>query len=535
MAADAMVLSDENGIVLAANPAYLRLYGYTAEQIIGHSFAIIFPEAVRGWAVDQYRQYFASDDTAPVVESTIVRADGTQRIVESRVGYITEAGQRTAMLSIIRDVTDRKHLVEGLQQARQTAESAALRLARLQAVTAAFSQALTPPEVTRIILEQGLPAVDAAAGLVMLVSADGTALEVVAHQGYDPAEVAVWDRLPLDAPRPMDDAVRTRSTLFFDSPETLHRHYPPTNLEPAEHVAWAVLPLCVDERVVGAVGLSFAAAHAFNEDERAFLDTLAAQCAQALDRARLYEVERQARASLEERVEARTAELVRAKRSLETEMAGRRQVEQQLEQAREAERTRLARELHDGLGGALTGLKMDLAQLQRSLPPDAHARLGEMLGLVDETVNIMRRIAADLRPAVLDDLGIVSAIEWQAAEFQRRSSLPCRVITNVEDLDLEPRQAIAVFRIVQEALTNILRHARATAVEVRLNCEGDVLSLAISDDGQGITPERRHNATSLGLAGMRERVRLLGGQLQIEGATGRGTTVRVEIPLSGAG
>lgn len=533
MAADAMVLSDGDGVVVAANRAYLDLYGYTAEQVIGHSFAIIFPAAVRAWAVEEYRRVFAAADPPPAVESEIERADGTLRMVESTVGYITEGGQRTAMLSIIRDITGRKQLEVGLRSAHMAAERAAQRLARLQAVTEAFSHALTSSAVTRIILEQGLPAVGAVAGLVMLVSADGTALEMAAHQGYDPAAVESWPRIPLHAPLPMAEAARTRQPLLFHNQAELHARFRPTNLEPPEHVAWAVLPLAVEERVMGALGLSFAEPQAFDTEERAVLRTLAGQCAQALERARLYALEQSERARLEEQVAARTGELLRAKESLEAEIAARQLVEQQMEQAREHERARLARELHDGLGGALTGLKLDLARLRRTIPanlPEWDERLVEMLGVVDDTVVVMRRIASDLRPAVLDDLGLADALAWQVDELRRRSGLACHLVLEAAATDLEPHKAIAVYRIVQEALTNVLRHAQATSVEVRLSEANERLRLSVADNGQGLAPGRANNSTTLGLAGMRERVRLLGGTLAFESAAGVGTTVRVEIP-----
>jgi PAS domain S-box-containing protein len=337
MASDAMVLSDQHGVVLAANPAYLRLYGFSADQVIGHSFAIIFPAEVRAWAVEQYPLYFAAEQVPPLVESEVERADGERRIVETTVAFLTEQGRRTAMLSIIRDVTDRKE----------------------------------------------------------------------------------------------------------------------------------------------------------------------------------------------------TARLRHAKQALEGEMETRRAVAQQLEHAREEERARLARDIHDALGGALTGLKIDLARLKRVPPSSAPAWAAEldgMLQVVDEAVHIMRRVASDLRPAALDDLGLASALEWQVGEFRRRSGIECRLVTAAPVDELTPDQAIAVFRIVQEALTNILRHAGATDVEVHLEQQNDRLRLRVRDDGQGIPPERLNNSVTLGLAGMHERARLLGGTLHIAAQPGQGTTLTVEIP-----
>ena len=533
-ASEAMALSDARGIVTAANPAYLRLYGFSSAEVVGQSFAIIFPPEVRAWAEAQYQQYFTSDVRPPPVEASIQRADGEHRIVESSVAFLEENGQRTAMLSIIRDITERKALEADLRASHERVVRAARRIERLQWVTAAFSQALTPHEVTRTLLAQGLPAIGAAAGMVMLVNGDRTALELAAHQGYDPAAAATWPRLPLEGDWPMSQAARSGQTLYFHTAAELHARYAPTNLEPPEHVAWAVLPLVVNDRVVGVLGLSFDAPQTFGDDERSFLQTLAGVGAQALERSRLYAAEHAARTGLERAVQTRTRDLERAKHGLELEMAERQQAEQALERSREEERTRLARELHDSLGGALTGLKMDLAQLRR-LPPGDHAgreeRLTALMALVDETVTVMRRISSDLRPPALDELGLSSAVEWLVMEFQRRSGLECRLALDADQLELDPDRAIAAFRIVQEALTNVGRHAEATLVEVGLGVEAGCLRLVVRDNGRGIDPERQANTQTLGLAGMRERVRLLRGELVIDSAPGRGTAVTVMIPI----
>jgi PAS domain S-box-containing protein len=210
-----------------------------------------------------------------------------------------------------------------------------------------------------------------------------------------------------------------------------------------------------------------------------------------------------------------------------------------LQSVREEERTMIAREIHDELGQALTGLKMDLSFLQNGLSKAGAAGLSRlteramsMSRLIDQTIQTVRRIATDLRPGILDDLGLVAAIEWQAQDFQNRTGINCRFTPGVEDLGLDQDLSTAAFRIFQETLTNVARHSGATEVDVNLNHCDDSLALEITDNGKGISAAEISGSRSLGILGMRERASLLGGELQISGTPGEGTTVTLRIPLS---
>ncbi|MGH1587670.1 PAS domain-containing sensor histidine kinase [Methylobacterium phyllosphaerae] len=201
------------------------------------------------------------------------------------------------------------------------------------------------------------------------------------------------------------------------------------------------------------------------------------------------------------------------------------------QQAREQERARIARELHDELGQTLTAIKMDLVWMRDRLdePALVSARIARLIALADRSVVDLRRIATELRPLILDELGLRAAIEWLTQSMAERSGLPITLVFD-EVGTYEPDVSTAAFRIVQEALTNVLRHGAATAVEVRARNAGDALHIEVSDNGRGID---RSATTSgrLGLAGMRERARLLGGSVAIDGEAGAGTTVRVYLPL----
>ena len=211
-----------------------------------------------------------------------------------------------------------------------------------------------------------------------------------------------------------------------------------------------------------------------------------------------------------------------------------------LQTVREEERTSLAREIHDVLAQELTRIKIDLVWLSRRVdqPVDDSKRaavqqkLTGTLELANTAISLVQKIATDLRPVVLDTLGLTAAIEWQAKEFETRTGILSVAAVPTEDLALERDHSTALFRILQESLTNIARHSGATKVEIDLVCEPDQLVLSVHDNGRGIRPEQLNDPHSLGLIGMRERATLLGGQCSISGSPSEGTTVEVRFPLS---
>jgi signal transduction histidine kinase len=208
-----------------------------------------------------------------------------------------------------------------------------------------------------------------------------------------------------------------------------------------------------------------------------------------------------------------------------------------LEAVREEERIRLSHDVHDQLGSALTGLKMQLYQLRAGLTDEQaplQAIVQTMSDLIDEQVNFVRQIAAHLRPQLLDDFGLLAAMEWQLGEFKRQTGIRARVRTSTADLVMSPETLTAAFRIFQEALTNVARHAQASEVQVTLEARDGQLQLRVGDNGLGIAPATLAGKGSLGLIGMRERAHQVGGQLEIQGGPGQGTTVQLRLPLQRA-
>lgn len=264
-------------------------------------------------------------------------------------------------------------------------------------------------------------------------------------------------------------------------------------------------------------------------------DTMAdALQARQLENMRLIHETQALNQALEQRVADRMAQLQTSHAALLESQDELRTLSQQLMDVTEQERTRIAREIHDQLGQALTVIKIELLTAQRRLAPnqsDLRQTLDDVTGLVDEMIQIVRRIATDMRPGILDDFGLEAAAEWQLEEFEKRTGLHCDLEADLDERQLDAPRCTASFRILQEALTNIARHAHATAVHVSLQTNVDHLILKVQDNGRGITPNELHRSKSLGLLGMRERAIQFGGRLEIVGVAGAGTTVTLTLPL----
>jgi PAS domain S-box-containing protein len=223
----------------------------------------------------------------------------------------------------------------------------------------------------------------------------------------------------------------------------------------------------------------------------------------------------------------------RAEEALQKSLDQLRALAARLQSVREEERARVAREIHDELGQALTGIKLESASLFRELPRDAKQqsnRAKSIVKLADETIRAVRRISTELRPGILDDLGLVAAVEWAAQEFEARTGTKCRLGLPKDDIVIDRERATAIFRIFQETLTNVARHAGASQVDVRLAREEGSIVLVVCDNGKGIDQHDLESHSSLGILGMRERALLLQGEFKIAGSPGNGTTASVRIP-----
>jgi PAS domain S-box-containing protein len=205
-----------------------------------------------------------------------------------------------------------------------------------------------------------------------------------------------------------------------------------------------------------------------------------------------------------------------------------------LQSVREEERTMIAQEIHDELGQVLTALKIQVSLLANKLNSDQEPlkhKINSLLDMIDASVESVQKISAKLRPGILDELGLIAAIEWQTEEFEKLTSIKCSLVLPKEELLLEKDKSTAIFRIFQESLTNIARHSLATKAKISLLNHQSNIYLEIQDNGKGITQDQIRAFKSLGIHGMEERAMVFGGQVYIEGIAGKGTTVKVEIPI----
>ncbi len=224
----------------------------------------------------------------------------------------------------------------------------------------------------------------------------------------------------------------------------------------------------------------------------------------------------------------------KAEESLQKSNDALRDLASHLETIRENERIHMAREIHDELGQQLTGLKMDISWLSRKIKSEDEAvkvKMKDAIALIDKTVITVRRIATELRPSILDDLGLIAAMEWQSEEFEKRSEIKSIFTSNVSQLQVSADVATAVFRIFQESLTNVLRHSKATEVISFFRLENNIITLFIEDNGTGFKAHEIKNKKTLGLLGMKERIQLISGKYEINGNAGKGTSVIITVPL----
>jgi len=205
-----------------------------------------------------------------------------------------------------------------------------------------------------------------------------------------------------------------------------------------------------------------------------------------------------------------------------------------LQSIREEERTMIAQEIHDELGQVLTALKIQVSLLANKLDKNQQPlkeKINSLSDMIDASVESVQKISSKLRPGILDELGLIAAIEWQTEEFEKMTNIKCSLVLPGEELLLEKNKSTAIFRIFQEALTNIARHSKATQASISLLQHQSIIYLEIQDNGRGITQEQEKDFNSLGIHGMKERAMVFNGQVYVEGITGKGTIVKVEIPI----
>ena len=431
-------------------------------------------------------------------------AESNNRYSEQDLALAEELAHRVGL------ALDNARLYEAEQQARQTAEQTAERLAGLQAVTAALSEALTPAQVASLITKHGLPVLGAAGGVVTRLNEAGTELEILHFDGYSPVLMAKWgQRIPVTIPSPLTEVTHSGQPIFIESLAEREQRYPHlAERAVSSSQAFAALPLSVEGHAIGVLGLSFGEAKHFTEAEREFMLTLASQCAQALERARLYEIEQQARLE---------AEANQQRLALLAEMR---------------ERNRLAQELHDNVAQALgyLNLKLTLTHelLMNQQTPAALENVQELKQIVGEAYTDIRGEIFNLRTGPAAKIDFLETLRDIVDKYRRFYQLEVELVFEAEAdrFGLPSDVAAPLVRTIQEALMNVCKHAGVKEVTLRLGYEAGQVRIRIEDKGRGFEFDRERT-TRYGLTIMQERMASIGGQLEIDSAPGKGTQVKL--------
>ncbi|UCH10449.1 MAG: PAS domain S-box protein [Fidelibacterota bacterium] len=540
------------GTILNVNHAALTTLGYQKEELVGKPLRVIYaPETV-----PRMKRLFKTWQEEGVIkdeELVIVTKKGARRNVLLSAGVVRDPeGKIVHSVSVQRDITQRKRAEEKLQKAHDELELRVTeRTSELEDLTKDLRREISErqqAEKNLNRLNRAYRMVSECNQVVIRMSDEKSLLDricniIVATGGYRLTWVGFAQHDEAKTVRPVASAGNAKGYLenihitWADEPKgrgptgTAIRTGQPS---PARNIPtdpqfapWReeaikrgyasslALPLRIDHENIGALNIYASEPEAFDEWEVSLLVNLADNLAYGINSLRTRK-ERN-------RAEAELRELSKQLRNLTTH----------LQSIREEERTSIAREIHDELGQAIMALKFKLMNLKTTLPADQVAHIAEVDAIskqIDGTAKIVNRIATHLRPTLIDELGLGEAIEWEVEQFQDRTGIACE-LTYPEGMDLSKEYSTAIYRITQEALTNIARHAQASQCTVKLKISDNKLVLGINDNGIGIPEQEILSPTSLGIIGMRERVLSVDGKFEIKGIEKKGTTIKVTVSI----
>jgi PAS domain S-box-containing protein len=510
---DVIALTNLDATVTMVNQQATRLFGYErAEEMIGKSAFDFIASQERSRARENLQRTLAMGRVRDI-EYVLLKKDGTRFPAELSASLIRDLeGKPKAFMAVLRDITGRKRAEEEVR--RHTAQMEAL---------AEISQALAEvgldvQAVLETIVRYTAEVIGDVSRLTLLSSDEQWFQPVAFHHSNPEVKAqmeAIYPFTPISASTEWyAHILRTGQPALIPivDQEQFKQRVQPEYLPFFEQVgvhSILVVPLRVEGRVIGALGLSRdQAGRSYTPDDQVLLQDLADRAALTIENARLFEQVQDAR----ERLQALSRRLL---------------------EVQETERRHIARELHDEVGQVLTGLKL-LLDMNGRLPAEtAKSHLSEAQQLINELMERVDELSLDLRPAMLDDLGLLPTLLGHFERYTQRTQIQVTFQqTGLAGRRFSPDIETTVYRLIQEALTNVARHAEVSEVTIRLWVGLDTLGVEIVDRGIGFDP--RSTGASTGLSGMRERVVLLGGQLAIESAPGRGTYITAEVPLSEA-
>jgi len=497
-----IVLADSGGRILLFNHACEELTGHSRQEVFGKSIADCFLD--QAWVSIALKLLVDRGDPGLLVphECPWQTASGERRLIEWRFRVFPSPHDgRPCVLGTGVDITARKRAEEALVQ--RTRQLDAIRM-----VTAEITRELDLPTLLELINRHAAELMGAASGTVYLWDEQAQLLIPAAWHGL--GEWMKDQRRRLGEKISGAVAQRREGLIVNDYPRSPYAN--PAILEHVQINAVLGEPLIYRDRLLGTLTVDkHGPGSSFTKGEQGVLRLFTAQAAIAIENARLYERVRTGRERLQ-RLSRRLVEL------------------------QESERRSIARELHDQIGQLLTGLKLLLEMSASVRPEKLTPPLSEAQALVNELIVRVREMSLNLRPSMLDDLGLLPALLWHFERYTTQTNVRVNFQHSGLDRRFSPEIETAAYRIVQEALSNVARHARTPEVTVRIHVGSEAVDVQVEDKGVGFDPGAVLAAdASIGLAGMRERAQLLGGHLTVESAPGAGTTVKAELPLGDTG
>jgi PAS domain S-box-containing protein len=512
-AANGIVILDCEGTIEWCNQAFTQMSGYTSDEVIGQKLNILHSGQHREELFEEMWQTILSGQVWHG-ETINKRKDNTIYFEEQTITPVcNENGKISHFISIKQDITSRKEAEADLEKSyidlqqltqaehyqRQLAES-------LVQATLAFANSLNPDEVLDHILEQLHKVIPCTASAIFLM--ERNMIHMVRHRGVKeriPGIVRLESGIPLDQLPQSQRAVTSRHPVLASAADLEDEWSILPGLEWIRSAITA--PLLAKDEVLGVLVLVSEKDDHFQNGQLELIQAFAAHAVLAIQNARIFDELLQSR----EHLKGLTRRLV---------------------EVQEAERRTISRELHDEAGQALTSIKLGLNLLEREVgdPLAVHERLTEMEKLTDQVMENLHNLAIDLRPASLEYLGLINALQQYLSSIKKNNDIKVEFESLGIDKRLPIEIEITLYRIVQEAVTNILRHARASLVDVLVERRDKKLVAIIEDNGVGFNPAIYRRTGHLGLFGMRERAEMFGGRLVIESKPGSGTTVFVEIP-----